>query len=544
MNLFLTLTGLFLVYKFFYSLGVGLIPDEAYYWEWSRNLDLSYYDQGPGTAYYIKLFTSVFGNNIFALRLASFSGFIICLFLIYKSISILEYTNTEKKRLLIFLILVPAFFGGSIFILHDTVLHIFWASAIFFIISYLKTKKNIFIYLLFISLSLGALSKHTMVFFAIVLILWAIISKERFLFRNIHFYIAFGIAFLLIAPLIYWNVQHNWENVDAILNLRSSGGANYKKNNLIPFLVAQSLAISPFWFIGLIYLGIKKLIEFKKNSQFDSTEIFLILISLFLPIFFLCLSLIKEIQGNWLFPSYLGLSILISKDKIFEDKIYSNLMRWGLLPVLILNLYSFYSVEIISFFKIKLDSHFIPGYRDRGFKEISENLKTLKYQIDKNANTIANRYQDAAILSWYEESQKFVPSINILQKNQYNHWNKLEVGKNYFLIFIQENTCVKSPTFFTPYLKFMFEEVKNFEEKEIMENGIVIKRYQIWYLKNYKRVWSIPIQEFISNRLIEELMPNLKGKNPYVMKNPMKAEDISILTDYLDKKGETQCRLF
>lgn len=543
MNLFSIFIGLFLVYKFVFSLGVGLVPDEAYYWEWSRNLDLSYYDQGPGTAYYIKLFTSILGNNLFALRFASFFGFVACIVLIYKTISILEYTNTEKKRVLLFLLLVPAFFAGTIFILHDTVLHLFWASAIYAMVSYIKTKKNVYIYILFVSLSFGALSKHTMVFFAIALILWILISKEWSLLKNIHFYFAFIIAFLLITPLLYWNVQNDWENVDAILNLRSSGGANYKKNNLIPFLVAQSLAISPIWFFGFIYLGIKNFTKLKKN-QFDSIQIFLILISLFLPIFFFCLSFIKEIQGNWLFPSYLGIAILVSKENHFEDKIYSNIIKWGIIPVLILNLYGFYSAEIISLFKIKLDSHFIPGYRDRGFKEISDNLQILKNELDKDAFTIANRYQDAAILSWYGENQKFVPSINILQKNQYNHWNQLEVGKNYFLVYIQENTCEKSFTFFTPYLKFMFDEVQNFEEREIIENGIVIKRYQIWYLKNYKHSWSTPIHEFISNKLIEELMPNLKGKIPYKMKNPMKAEDISMLTNYLDKKGETQCSIF
>ncbi len=36
--------------RFWLMSTLELNEDEAYYWEWSRNLALSYYDQGPGVA--------------------------------------------------------------------------------------------------------------------------------------------------------------------------------------------------------------------------------------------------------------------------------------------------------------------------------------------------------------------------------------------------------------------------------------------------------------------------------------------------------------
>ena len=43
--------------------------DELYYWCWSRDLQLSYYDHPPMVAYQIRVATELFGNTIFAIRL-------------------------------------------------------------------------------------------------------------------------------------------------------------------------------------------------------------------------------------------------------------------------------------------------------------------------------------------------------------------------------------------------------------------------------------------------------------------------------------------
>ena len=52
----------FLVFRF------PLAPDEAYYWQWSRHLDLGYYDQGPMIAWWIRAGTVVFGHTALGVR--------------------------------------------------------------------------------------------------------------------------------------------------------------------------------------------------------------------------------------------------------------------------------------------------------------------------------------------------------------------------------------------------------------------------------------------------------------------------------------------
>src|SRR3954466_15281280 len=45
-----------------------LSGDEAQYWDWSRQLGLSYYSKGPLVAYIIRASTSIFGNTMPAVR--------------------------------------------------------------------------------------------------------------------------------------------------------------------------------------------------------------------------------------------------------------------------------------------------------------------------------------------------------------------------------------------------------------------------------------------------------------------------------------------
>ena len=52
-----------------------LVADEAQYWDWSRHLDWSYFEHGPGIAWVIAAATRTLGSSLWAIRLtAAISG--------------------------------------------------------------------------------------------------------------------------------------------------------------------------------------------------------------------------------------------------------------------------------------------------------------------------------------------------------------------------------------------------------------------------------------------------------------------------------------
>src|SRR5207302_11466260 len=66
----LALLGVALVtlFRFWYVRGIDLVPDEAYFWVWSKHFALSYRDKGPLVAWAIALGTHLFGNTVFGVR--------------------------------------------------------------------------------------------------------------------------------------------------------------------------------------------------------------------------------------------------------------------------------------------------------------------------------------------------------------------------------------------------------------------------------------------------------------------------------------------
>ncbi|MCI5183461.1 MAG: hypothetical protein D3921_13270 [Candidatus Electrothrix sp. AW1] len=61
--------GLGLLVRLLMSGQFLLVPDEAYYWQWSRYPALGYYDHPPMLAWAIWLATTLFGQSEFAVRL-------------------------------------------------------------------------------------------------------------------------------------------------------------------------------------------------------------------------------------------------------------------------------------------------------------------------------------------------------------------------------------------------------------------------------------------------------------------------------------------
>ena len=55
-------------YRLWFITQIELVPDEAYYWLWSKHLAASYRDKGPLVAWIIALSTKLFGDTPFGVR--------------------------------------------------------------------------------------------------------------------------------------------------------------------------------------------------------------------------------------------------------------------------------------------------------------------------------------------------------------------------------------------------------------------------------------------------------------------------------------------
>lgn len=93
--------------------------DELYYWCWSRDLQLSYYDHPPLIAYLIRASTELFGDGVIALRLPACIASLIVL----ASVTAL----TRPRHLLPLVVVTPPLSFGAVLITPDAPLLACWS---------------------------------------------------------------------------------------------------------------------------------------------------------------------------------------------------------------------------------------------------------------------------------------------------------------------------------------------------------------------------------------------------------------------------------
>jgi undecaprenyl-diphosphatase len=193
-------------FRLCYIPNINLSPDEAYYWNWSRDLQLSYYDHPPMVAYFIFLTTFLTGDTEFFVRLCavlSGSGLIWMVFLIAKDIFQSEKIGFFSSILMNANLLFPL---GSIIITPDTPLAFFWTLSIFFFYRSLNSPKKAWWYMTGFTIGLSLLSKYT-AFFIIPSFFFYLLfsSRNRKFLMTKEPYLMVVISLLVFSPVILWN---------------------------------------------------------------------------------------------------------------------------------------------------------------------------------------------------------------------------------------------------------------------------------------------------------------------------------------------------
>jgi dolichol-phosphate mannosyltransferase len=165
------------LFKLYAARSFPLIGDEAYYWLWSKHLDLSYVDHPPMIAYFNTLLSFLFGDNEMAVRLGAILIVLLVSWIIYLTAKELYDKKAATAAVIIFN-LMPTFFGGGMFLVPQTVLFLFYSLSFYFLVRLRKTGRPVYWYLLGISTGAGLLSDYVMGLFVIGTFLLLLLDKD------------------------------------------------------------------------------------------------------------------------------------------------------------------------------------------------------------------------------------------------------------------------------------------------------------------------------------------------------------------------------
>ncbi len=232
----------------------GFHRDELLHLALGDHLDWGFKEVPPFIAVLAKITTTLFGDSVFAARIFStiFSGLIIW----FTGQIVIELGGKKFAITLACLALIfsPGF-AASGYLFQPVVFdQLWWVLTVYLLIRYMNTSLPVYMYLLGVVIGIGLLTKYTMAFFAIALILGLLFTKQRKILWNRHVLFAGIIALLIFLPNIIWQLRHHLPVVTHMKTLRSEQLEYIKPADFIKEeLLVNGIALF-IWLIGFGFL--------------------------------------------------------------------------------------------------------------------------------------------------------------------------------------------------------------------------------------------------------------------------------------------------
>lgn len=393
-NKFVWLLGFVLLINVMQACFSALLNDEPYYWIYAQYLSWGYFDHPPMIALLIKLGTCLFGGEIgvrlLPLILGSGTFYLIC------KIIDNETDGPVNFRLLALLLLSSLFLNLYSFLaIPDTPLLFFGVLFFYCYRKYLSNDTIVNAVLLGLVTALLLYSKYH----GILIVGFTLISNLQLLRRR-SFYLIVGVAIILYAPHIYWEVQHDYPTLRFQFMGRS---AQLGIQHTLSYLGEQAAVTGPVILL-LFSVLYKPQNQFQKSLKYNVIGVFS---------FFLVSSIKAMVNVHWTavaWPPMLCLAYLYI-NKLKHTKFIYGLLIVNLIAVIILRL------------NLSLNWFGISNFNDKNPKLMAS---TLAEKANGRPLVFDNTYNEPSYYTFYTGSECFAINDIWYKKTQYNYLPKLE----------------------------------------------------------------------------------------------------------------------
>ena len=283
--------------------GVELHYDEAQYWEWSRQLDWSYYSKGPLVAWLIALSESLFGHGEWQVRLPAWLAHGALLALVFYFTRDVWQSHAAAWWAVILTLFTPVYFTLGLVMTTDIWLFLFWTWGLWAAYRALIFERPRAWLELGAAVGLGALTKLSIGLLpAAVGIAVLLHPRWRVQLKCPQLWGGLALMALLMSPVILWNAAHDW------VMFRHEGGhvaaGAWSVPRALGFIGEQIMALSPL--VVLVALSVLW------RPPRETGQRLLWGLSLAWIAFFVFKALSAKVQINWPAASYIGLLILFA----------------------------------------------------------------------------------------------------------------------------------------------------------------------------------------------------------------------------------------
>jgi dolichyl-phosphate-mannose-protein mannosyltransferase len=454
--------------------------DEAYYWIWSKNLALGYYDHPPGVALVIRLGTMIAGNTEFGVRLVSILLALPMSFAVYRTAEILFGGRQLAANAAIFLNVTLMAAVGTLIVTPDSPLLVASSFVLFFLAKVLESGRGAWWLAVGAAAGLALVSKYTAMFFGPAILIWLIsVPKLRRWLRSPWLYLGGLAALMVFSPVILWNADHHW--VSFIKQLGRGEVTDFKPAFIGELIPTQIAFATPLVFV-LGAMGLYALM--RREGGALASRILISAMFWIITLYFLWHSLHARVEANWFAPVYPALAIAaavaasLTRWQRVSQRVVDFCLRWAS-PV---------GVLMFAALIVQANTGALSGFRrDATVRSIGVGWPVLAAEIEATrarvgaACVLAPDYGTASWLAFYLPKDTCV-----VQPTQRIRWVNMAApdpaklsGKLLWVDEVRANL--------QPYVTETFASIERVGEFERLRGPLVIETYGLELVDGAKR---------------------------------------------------------
>ena len=464
---------LILLIKAFFTIYTKPLPDEAYYWLWSKNLALSYFDHPPLATWLQAFLFSFSDNKYFAIRaLPVISlGFILTIIIVWQRIMSkrLNYRLCLKSVVLFLAFPIYAIFFSISFPDHLLITLLFASS--FFLFLYFETNSKLshriyYWYLATIFFSLALLTKYNAVLLGIGVLAYISYYKKQIECPSfVHILISIIMIALIQMPVLLWNISNDFASFSFHMVERLDQEKDFLAvfYNIGGFISGVIIAFSPIFIFNLKNSYSSE--DYSENTKsFIKMGKFIIVWSVIFCVF---LSFFTNVLYYWLTPAtVLIVPFLVH---ILRLKIWHYLhIIYGIIIslILVINI----SIYPISAFMGNVDRETAILF---GWEKIVEVVSKEK-KLRGIKKVVFSDYRIGSLYIFH--SNDFNADVVMEQRRtQFDYWREEEnsLGKSTLIVADKDFPIGKK-------ISSRFEKIEFVRDIEIRKGNKLVRKYHVF----------------------------------------------------------------
>jgi 4-amino-4-deoxy-L-arabinose transferase-like glycosyltransferase len=391
---------------------VGLTPQEAYYWTWSRRLALSYYDHAPLASWTIRLTTSLLGDTERGIRAAAaLHGALFAAFLFLAGRRL--FGERAALLALVFALLAPITGLGQVVITPDVPLLSGWAATLYFTVRALDEEDGRWLLAAGVAAGWAMLGKYT-AFILLPQIFLALLldPRGRRMLAGPWPWLGVALAVATFSPVLAWNADRHWVS----LLFQSSGRTStfaFKPILVARFVGLQAAMVSPLLWVSCLAAAFVAARRWREPSWRLAA-----LFSVPLIAVMLLLAPFHWIKGNWGAPAYPA-ALLAGAALALER--WDRLRAWTWATGIVAGLASLYMhlVPLVPALPFPARDETTTGWR-----QLAERVGAERARIGGDPLVVGCTYKPAAELQFHLPGQPPTQSGGVFGANglQFDEW--------------------------------------------------------------------------------------------------------------------------